>query len=262
MFSGETTSKHFPTKGLVAICFLSVFQEYKEPNSFPILYTNRQKNYYMFPFCLPRKWSTCFPILFSQKTVTIPSSVWIFDHIWEDSAVALHELHVRVSRRGDSEYFIIGLWWVGRQWKKISSSTSDRSRRAGDRMMLWSLIIFRIIWRFVFIVFMRFLRRWILLRLPGAHLTALWVIQWLQGLLIPKERHCFIKEQKILGSTTSLKYCMEGRQWVLSRISTGYVRNFSRHTSGRQACSRYNTRSPMVYVSLLQMDLKEDSYRF
>jgi len=36
--------------------------------------------------------------------------IWIFDHNrGEDSAIALHELHILVSRRGGSENFMIGL---------------------------------------------------------------------------------------------------------------------------------------------------------
>ena len=36
--------------------------------------------------------------------------MWILDHIrGDDNAIALHELHIRVSRTGDSEDFMIGL---------------------------------------------------------------------------------------------------------------------------------------------------------
>ena len=51
--------------------------------------------------------------------------MWIFDHIrGEDNAIARHELHIRVSRTGASEAFIIELRWVGRHWKNISCNTS------------------------------------------------------------------------------------------------------------------------------------------
>src|SRR6266436_3573997 len=67
---------------------LCVSQKYKESNSFPFLDANKQNNYIMFFLCFCGKQSTCFPnvfqantdftcfpSLFSWKTVTIPSSV-------------------------------------------------------------------------------------------------------------------------------------------------------------------------------------------
>ena len=66
---------------------LCVSQKYKESNSFPFLDANKQNNYVMFFLCFCGKQSTCFPnvfqantdftcfpSLFSWKTVTIPSS--------------------------------------------------------------------------------------------------------------------------------------------------------------------------------------------
>jgi hypothetical protein len=45
-----------------------------------------------------------------EKLESPGRGMWIFDHIrGEDNAIALHELHIRVSRTGDSEDFIVGL---------------------------------------------------------------------------------------------------------------------------------------------------------
>jgi len=49
---------------------------------------------------------------------------------------------------------------------------------------------------------------------------ALWVILWLLGLLIPKECHCFVREQQIRASMTSL---IDGRQSINLREKNSVV---------------------------------------